>query len=407
MFHESKRMNAVRSYAFDEIRKEVSRLRSNGIDVIDMGVGDPVRATPERVRNACHEGIERFAQSGYPPYQGMIELRQEAQAWMKRKYGIDVDAEREIIVTIGSKEAIFHLPMGLLDPGDIALIPSPGYPPYTSGTIFAGGKPLYYPLTKENGFLPDLEYISKLLETQKEDGRIKLMWICYPNAPTGKVASVGHYRELISLLRSHGVILASDEAYADFVYSGSFVSPLQVSKEGVVSFFSLSKRSNMTGYRVGWVAGDSRIISLILQIKTSADSGTPWFIQQAAMEALRDEESVDKMRNEYRLIRDMLVDTLTSVGLEECRPEGALYIWQKVPDGMSAREFASRLLRPEIAVVCIPGDMLASSFDDGSNPGQGYVRFSLTCLPERVKEACKRIKENKAEIFKSQKRIRG
>jgi LL-diaminopimelate aminotransferase len=175
---------------------------------------------------------------------------------------------------------------------------------------------------------------------------------------------------------------------------------LQVSKEGVVSFFSLSKRSNMTGYRVGWVAGDGRIISLMLQIKTSADSGTPWFIQQAAIEALRDEESVDKMRNEYRLIRDMLVDTLTSVGLEECRPEGALYIWQKIPDGMSAREFASRLLRPEIAVICIPGDMLASSLDDGSNPGQGYVRFSLTCLPERVKEACKRIKENKAEIFK-------
>ena len=391
---ESDRMGLIPAYAFDEIRKKVADLRSKGVDVIDMGVGDPVRPTPENVRKACREGLEKYAATGYPPYSGTEELRGAAARWMKKTFAVDLDMGKEIISTIGSKEAIFHFPAGLINDGDFVLIPSPGYPPYTTGTLFAGGKPLFYPLDAKNGFMPDLDVVRKLITDPPEGGRVKLIWTCYPNAPTGRVAAKGFYEELLPMLQKHNVVLASDEAYADFVYTGEVVSPLQIATEGVIAFYSFSKRSNMTGYRVGWAAGDRRLISILLRLKTNIDSGTPGFIQQAAVEALEDEESTHEMREEYRALRDQLVGAFVSIGLDECRPEGAIYVWQRVPPGMSSAQFAARLLSPEIGVAGIPGDLISRPLDDGTNPGEGYIRFSLTCLPERMKAVSERIRKN-------------
>jgi LL-diaminopimelate aminotransferase len=390
---ESGRMGLIPAYAFDEIRKKVAELRSKGVDVIDMGVGDPARPAPESVRKACCEGLEKFAASGYPPYNGTEALREAVAQWMKKTFAVELDVGREITSTIGSKEAIFHFPAGLINDGDFVLIPSPGYPPYTTGTIFAGGRPLFYPLDAKNGFMPDLDTVRKLIVDPPEGGRVKMLWTCYPNAPTGRVAARSFYEEILPLLQKYNVVLASDEAYADFVYTGETVSPLQLSSEGVIAFYSFSKRSNMTGYRVGWAAGDRRLVSILLRLKTNIDSGTASFVQHAAIAALEDEESTRRMRQEYAALRDQLVGAFVSAGLEACKPDGAIYVWQRVPPGMSSRQFAARLLEPEIGVVGIPGDLISMPLDDGTNPGEGYVRFSLTCLPERMNAVCERIRK--------------
>jgi LL-diaminopimelate aminotransferase len=381
---ESSRMGFIPSYAFDEIRKRVSELRSRGVDVVDLGVGDPVRPAPGSVRRGCCEGVERFAAAGYPPYRGVPAFLEAAAAWMKGVFHVAPDPEKEIMATIGSKEAIVHFHMGVVDPGDFVLIPSPGYPPYTTGTLFAGGKPIFYPLDERGGFLPDLDFVRKTLDEPPPGGRVRLMWTCYPNAPTGRVASREYYEELLALLGKHGVILASDEAYADFVYEGERVSPLQLGSEGVIAFYSLSKRSNMTGYRAGWAAGDRRLVGILLRIKTNLDSGTPQFVQQAAVAALSDEKATSSMRDEYRAMGEELSQTLAGAGLEPCRPQGAIYLWQRVPGHMSSEAFGAALLRPEIGVVGIPGNLISHTLEDGTNPGEGYMRFSLTCLPERM-----------------------
>jgi LL-diaminopimelate aminotransferase len=391
---ESSRMGFIPSYAFDEIRKTVAELRSRGVDVIDLGVGDPVRPAPDSVRKGCCEGVDMFAAAGYPPYRGVPDLLEAAAAWMKEAFRVDLDPEREVMATIGSKEAIVHFHLGVLDPGDFVLIPSPGYPPYTTGALFAGGRPIFYPLVEGSGFLPDLDFIRKTLDGPPPGGRVRLMWTCYPNAPTGRVASREFYEELLAILEKHNVVLASDEAYADFVYEGERVSPLQLKSEGVIAFYSLSKRSNMTGYRVGWAAGDRRLVGILLRVKTNLDSGTPQFVQRAASAALKDEEATRAMRDEYRTMRDELSQALAGGGLEPCRPQGAIYLWQRVPDSMSSEDFARSLLKPEIGVVGIPGNLIANTLDSGTNPGEGYIRFSLTCLPERMSEVCRRLKQN-------------
>ncbi len=395
---ESSRMGFIPSYAFDEIRKRAAELRSRGVDVIDLGVGDPVRPAPESVRRGCCEGVERYAAAGYPPYRGMPPFLEAAAAWMKDTLGSALDPEKEVMATIGSKEAIVHFHLGVLDPGDFVLIPSPGYPPYTTGTLFAGARPIFYPLDEKGGFLPDLDFITKTLREPPPGGRVRLMWTCYPNAPTGRVAPREHYEELLALLEKHNVILASDEAYADFVYEGERVSPLQQKTEGVIALYSLSKRSNMTGYRVGWAAGDRRLVGILLRIKTNLDSGTAQFVQEAATAALKDEEATRAMRDEYRAMRDELSAALAGGGLEPCLPRGAIYLWQRVPASMSSEAFAAALLAPEIGVVGIPGNLISNPLEDGTNPGEGYIRFSLTCLPERMREVCKRLKDNLKKV---------
>lgn len=393
--HLSHKLASIPGYAFDEMGKKVRDLENRGVDVIDMGVGDPVRPTPDAIRDACRRGLDRYAEYGYPPYQGTRELCEAAASYMQRKFGVSMDPASQILVTGGSKEAVFHLPLGLADPGDTILAPSPGYVPYYRGAHFAGAHCLCFELSAGTGFLPPPEHLARLIDERGEEGSpVRLLWLCYPNAPTGAVATRAYYDEVLEVTRSRNVVLASDEAYADFVYRGETVSALQSGPEGLIVFFSLSKRSNMTGYRVGWVAGDPEIVGVLGKVKVNLDSGTPCFVQSAAAAALADEAHVDRMRDEYASNIETLCSALEQAGLTGGRPDGAIYVWQRGPGGISSSQLCDRLLAPDVAVAALPGEALSPALPDGRIPGAGYVRFSMTAMPERIQEASRRIREN-------------
>jgi LL-diaminopimelate aminotransferase len=383
----AKRMQTLPPYAFKVIFDRVAELKSMGIVPIDFGVGDPSTPTPKLVREACKDAIEERKGAGYPTYIGAPEFRRAVAAWSRRRFGLDLDSDTEITSTIGAKEGIFNFPKAFIDPGDVVLIPSPGYPPYSRGTLFADGTPWFYPLDDKNGFLPDLDSIPDEVAE-----KAKLMWVCYPNAPTGVCPGLDFYEKLLVWTRARDIILASDEPYSEF-YFGESPPPtaLQAGREGVVVFNSLSKRSAMTGYRVGWLAGDPQIISIFRKMKTNVDSGTPTFIQDAAIAALADEQHVDQMREEYRVKRDVMVRCFDAAGLANCSPSGTIYIWQRVPEGMDSMAFASLLMKPETAIVATPGSLISETVAGGYNPGENYVRFSLTPTLEEVETAAERI----------------
>jgi len=307
---------------------------------------------------------------------------------MKRRFGVSLDPGTEVTSTIGSKEAVFHFPFALLDPGDLALIPSPGYPPYARGTLFAGGTPWFYPVRKADRWLPDLRRIPEDVAR-----RARILWVNYPNSPSGALAPAGFFEEAAAWCRARGIVLASDEAYSEFHFGDERPSSaLQAGTEGVVSFFSLSKRSYMTGWRVGWAAGDARAIGMLRKVKTNIDSGTPTFVQDAAVAALGDEAHVEAMRREVRARRDVLCGALRDLGLEDCTPPATLYVWQRGPEGMPSAELAKRLLDPAVAIVTTPGSWISDPLPDGSNPGEGYVRFALVPSLEDTKRAAERLR---------------
>lgn len=380
----SSRLASLRRYPFEEIDVEVERLRDEGVRVLDLGVGDFTDETPEVVRDACRLGVERHRAAGYPPGAGLEAFREEAAAWIARRYGVTVDPRDEVTGTGGSKEAVFHLPLALLDPGDRVLAPDPGYPPVTRGTWFAGGEVLHYPLREETGFLPDLDALASL-----ELDRVRVFWICTPNNPTGKVTSAADLDRFVSFARARGWILCSDEAYGDLWFEGGPPpSVLEVGREGILAFFSLSKRSVMTSYRVGFAAGDARLVHALRDLKANLDSGVPPFVQEGAIAALRDEEATAALRDRVRERRDLLACGLEEAGLEPRLPEGGLYVWQKVPPGWTSLRFFRRLLASDLAIVCLPGEWLCESEEC---PGRGYVRFSLGAATEDVAEASRRL----------------
>ncbi len=383
----STRICELPAYAFKTIDDRLDDLKAKGIEPVDFGVGDPVVPTPELIRRACRQAVETRATSGYPSYIGAPEFRENVAAWSKKRYGIDLDPITEISSTVGSKEGIFNFHEAFVDPGDIVLVPSPGYPPYSRGTRFAEGRTWFYPLDEQNGFLPDLDAIPDDVAA-----KAVIIWVNYPNSPSGVCPGRDFYERLYAWTSKHGIILASDEAYSEYYY-GETAPPtaLEAGRDGVVVFNSLSKRSAMTCYRVGWISGDKRIVDAFRKMKTNIDSGTVTFIQDAAIAALGDETHVDEMREEYRKKRDILSDALASIGLPRCLPEGALYIWQKVPEGMTSLEFATRLTAPEVAIVATPGSLIAETVEGDRNPGEGYARFALTPTLEVVERAAERL----------------
>jgi len=386
----SNRVLSIGEYAFAEVDKEVEKLKQRGIKPIDFGVGDPTVPTPEIVREATKEGVEKRKSSGYPSYIGAQEYREAIAAWMKRRFGVEVDPDTEITSTIGSKEGVFNFHEGFVNPGDYVIVPTPGYPPYSRGTLFAEGVCYFVPLLKENNFLPDLGAIPEWVCE-----RAKIMWINYPNSPSGAVAPLDFLKEVVEFGQKHNIIIASDEAYSELYYGDPPHSILEVTKEGVIAFFSLSKRSAMTCYRVGWAAGDSRIIDIFKKVKTNIDSGTPTFIQDGAIAALSDESHVEQMREEYRQKRDILVEALTSLGLPDCTPEATIYMWQKGPEGVTSVEFAKKLLAEDVAIVTTPGTWISESTEDDLNPGEGYIRFAFVPSIEETKEAAERLRNLK------------
>ncbi len=381
----SDRVNAIGSYAFADVDNIVELLKKEGISPIDFGVGDPTLPTPEVIRAACREGIEKRKSSGYPSYIGDPEYRETVSWWSKKRFGIDLDPETEIMSTIGSKEAIFNFPETFINPGDYTLALNPGYPAWSRGTHFAEGKTFFLNLLPENGFFPDLGSVPREVLD-----RAKLIWINYPNNPTTAHPTREFYEEVLEFGEKNGIIVVSDESYTENYYDEAPLSILQLKKDGVVVFQSLSKRSNMTCYRIGWACGDRRIIDAYKKVKPNIDSGTATFIQDAAIAALKDEEHVAGLREDYRKKRNIMIQALTKIGLPKCEPKGTIYIWQRVPEGYSSLDFAKKLLDRETAVVTTPGNWLSIEAN-GINPGEGFVRFALVPSIAKVEEAAERI----------------
>lgn len=387
--HASKRLDSLPTYAFAEINKKVEELRASGVKAIDFGVGDPSEPTPDFVINALESAGKKHATTGYPSYIGSKEFRQSAASYMKKRFGVELDPENEVSSNIGSKEAIFNFPEGFINPGEIVICPSPGYPPMKTGTIFAEGVPYYVPLLEENGFLLDYESIPEDIAT-----KAKIIWINYPNSPTGAVATRAYYEGLIAWAHKNEIIIAADEGcYIDIYFDEKPISILEVGREGIVAFYSMSKRNNMTGYRAGFVCGDKNVIDIFKRLKTNIDSGTPSIIQEAMMVALADDDHVESMRKLYGEKREILLKALADIGLEVKESAATFYVWQKVPG--SDVEFAKKLLAPEIGIVVTPGSLISDECAGGINPGSGYVRFALMPTMEELHEATKRLAQLK------------
>lgn len=383
----SKRLASLGGYAFDEVDKRVAALREKGVVVIDFGVGDPQYPTPELIRSAAKAGVDKHATSGYPSYIGSQELRQAACDWMGRRFGVSLNPATEMAITIGSKEAIFNFPEAILNPGDLVLAPAPGYPPYRTGTLFAEGSFYPYPLSEKNGFLPDFEAIPTEIWR-----KARILWLCYPNSPTGVAGNRETFVKAVELARQYDLVLASDEAYSELYFGSSPHSALEFGRENIVVFQSLSKRSAMTGYRVGFMCGDANIVSQFKKLKTNIDSGVPGFVQEAAIAAFSDEEHVREAREDYRKKRDVLVQALQDAGIPVLAPEATIYVWLKVPGGRSDVDFAMRLLEEDLAMAVVPGSSLSVTLPDGTNPGAGFVRFALCPSMAEVQEAATRLK---------------
>jgi LL-diaminopimelate aminotransferase len=382
----SRRLRGIGGYAFAEVDKQVEELKSKGITPIDFGVGDPTAPTPALIRRAAREGLERRKSSGYPSYIGTPELRGAIARWVEKRYGVTLDPASEISSTIGSKEAVFNFHEGLVNPGEVVLCPSPGYPPYTRGTLFAEGVPYQVPLRKDDGFLVNFSQIPEEVAR-----KARLMWLNYPNSPSGATAGQRFYREALEFARGYDIVIASDEAYSEIYFEEPPISILNVARKGVLVFNSLSKRSAMTGYRIGWVMGDPELVSIFRKVKTNVDSGTATFIEDAATAALADEKHVEAFRAEYRRKRDILCSALKAAGLADCTPPSTLYIWQKCPEGMSSLEFATLLLDEKTAIVTTPGSWISEPTAGGENAGEGYVRFALVPSLEDTRLAARRI----------------
>ena len=385
----SENLNKIGGYAFDEVNKIVTRLKEEGVEPIDFGVGDPTAETPKFVREATQKALDLYTTSGYPSYIGQLQYREAAAKWMNKRFGITLDPQTEICSTIGSKEAVFHLPQAFINKGDIVILPNPGYTPMKTGTIFAGGIPYFVSLKEEDDFLLDYKSIPEDIAE-----KAKIIWINYPNSPTGACATKEYYEGLVEWAHKHNIIIAADEGcYIDIYFGDKPISIIEIAKEGVITFYSLSKRNNMTGYRVGWVAGDKDIIEKFKKLKTNIDSGTPDFIQAGAIAALEDEAHAEQMRNEYKEKKALMFEAFREAGFGECKSEATFYLWLKTRDGINSVEFAKELLNKELAIVVTPGAWISDIDKEGFNPGDNYVRFALVPPLEKVKEAVERIKK--------------
>ncbi|MDI6829859.1 MAG: LL-diaminopimelate aminotransferase [Actinomycetota bacterium] len=379
----ARRIAELPPYLFAEIDRIIEEKRSRGVEVINFGVGDPDLPTPPHVVERLSAEAARPENHRYPSYRGMARYREAAAEWFRNRFGVGLDPEREVLALIGSKEGIAHLPMALLDPGDLALVPDPAYPVYRTSVTFCGGIPMEVPLEEGEGFLPRLRDIPE--ETWR---RAELIFLNYPNNPTAAVADHAFLEELVFYARRHQVVIAHDLAYSEITYDG-YVAPsvleIDGAKELAVEFHSLSKTYNMTGWRVGFAAGGRDIISAFAAVKENIDSGVFNAVQLAAVAALEGpQDCVEANREIYRRRRDMLVEGLRSLGWEVDPPRATLYVWMKVPEGYDSAAFARELLE-KAEVVVAPGSAYGRR-------GEGYVRFSLTLPDGLIREGIERMK---------------
>lgn len=380
----AKRVESLPPYLFVEISRKIAEKRAQGIDVITFGIGDPDRPTPPHILRALHTAADDPANHRYPESEGLPELRRAIAAWFGGRFGVELDPNTEVLPLIGAKEGIAHVALCFIDPGDVALVPDPGYPVYAMGTMFAGGESHFMPLREENDWLPDFSAIPA--EALR---RAKVLWINYPNNPTGGVAPLSFFEEAVALAQRHDLVVLHDNAYSEVAYEG-YRAPsfLQVdgAREVGIEFLSFSKTYNMTGWRIGMAVGNKAMINALMRVKSNLDSGIPQAIQRMAIEALEGDQSGVAASNailERR--RNRVVEALRKIGLRVQSPKASLYVWARVPEGMSSVEFATRLLE-EKAVVVTPGNGYGPS-------GEGYVRLSLTIPDDKLEIGLKRIAE--------------
>ena len=376
------RLQKLPPYLFAQLEKKISDKRAAGVDVISLGIGDPDTPTPELVVRAMQEHVANPNTHQYPSNRGRDSFREGIAAFYASRFGVELDPATEIIPALGAKEAIANINLAFLDPGDVVLASNPGYPVYTNGPIIAGAEPVPMPLVPELGFQPDLNAIPADVAD-----RAKLLYVNYPNNPTGAVIEDDFFARLVAFATKHDIIVVHDNAYSEITFDGyrapSFLET-PGAKEIGIEVFSLSKTYNMTGWRSGAVVGNADLVAAYWQLKTNIDSGMFEAIQEASIAALAsDQSSVAHMCEIYRRRRDVLVDALRAIGMEVNAPKGTIYLWTRVPDGHTSASFAELVLE-EAAVVISPGAAYGPS-------GEGFVRMSLTVDDARLNEAAERI----------------
>ena len=380
----SDRINTLPPYLFKEIDRQKEEVKKRGIDIIDLGVGDPDMPTPGHIIEALNKAAHDPANHKYPSYTGMGGFNEAVARWYKRRFNVTVDPGKEVVTLIGSKEGIAHISLAFINPWDAALVTSPGYPVYDIGVKFAGGQTYFMSLLKENNFLPDLEAVPA--DVVK---KAKIMFLNYPNNPTSAVADGQFFKKVVSFAEENSIIVCHDAAYTELAFDGyrpeSFLETKGAADVGI-EFHSLSKTYNMTGWRIGFAVGRTEVIQALGQVKSNIDSGAFQAVQIAGIAALEEDQNcVREMNVEYTKRRDILVNGLISVGLSVAKPKATFYTWIEAPHGYTSAEFASHLLL-KAGIVATPGNGFGQE-------GEGYVRMTLTVGQERLKEAVDRIRD--------------
>ena len=378
------RIEKVPPYLFVGISRKIAEKRAQGIDVISFGIGDPDIPTPENVVEKLRETALDSPNHRYPETDGLPEFRQAVADWYQRRFGISVHPDKETLPLIGAKEGIGHAALCFIEPGDIALVPDPGYPVYSVGTWFAGGECHWMPLLEENGWMPDLGAIPDDVAD-----KATVMWLNYPNNPTGAIADADYFAKVVEFAKAHDIAVMHDASYSEVAFDGyrpiSFLETPGAIDVGV-EFHSLSKSYNMTGWRLGMAVGNEDIISALMVIKSNLDSGVPNAIQYMGMEAMElSQNAIDERNAIYEHRRDRVVQTLRDIGLDAIPPKASLYVWTRIPEGFTSAEFTALLL-DEADIVVTPGNGYGEY-------GEGYIRLSLTINDEDMEKGLARLSE--------------
>lgn len=380
----AKRVNRLPRYIFSEFNRKKQELEKQGIDIIDLGIGAPDLPTPQFLIDILNREVLESEQHRYSPYQGTREFRSAVSEYYQKRYGVDLDPDREVLLLIGSKEGIYHFIHTVINPGDVALLPNPGYPVYRVATELAGGQIVDLPLTAEKQFLPDFTQLSTDIWRQ-----VKLMMLNYPNNPTAATVEREAFAEAVGLAQTYGFVVANDAAYdlmTFYGYRAPSILEIPGAKEVAVEFGSLSKSFNMTGWRIGYAVGNGELIQALARLKSNIDTAQFIPIQKAASAALTsDLAAVEKNNRELVARQELMVRHLVDQGFELEKPRGTFYLWVKVPEGFSSMTFAEKLLL-DAGVIVTPG----SAF--GSN-GEGYFRIALTVTQDRLLEVGERLKK--------------
>jgi LL-diaminopimelate aminotransferase len=378
------RIKTLPPYLFAAIDKMKQAAIARGVDIINLGIGDPDLPTPAPIIESLAQAAKNPKHHQYPSYEGMLSFRKAVADWYQRRFGVKLDAADEVLTLIGSKEGIGHIHLAFVDPGDVVLVPSPGYPVYPVGTSFCGGVSHLMPLTKANGFLPDLNAIPKEVAR-----KAKLMWLNSPNNPTSVVMTKEYFKRVVAFAQEYQIIVCHDAAYSEIYYDGqrpaSFME-VDGAKDVGVEFHSLSKTYNMTGWRLGFAVGHKEVLAGLGKVKSNLDSGVFEAVQAAGITALGLDDAVtNTIRKTYQERRDTLIPGLKQLALEVDAPPAAFYVWVAVPKGYTSASFTAHLLE-KAGIVTTPGNGFGA-------PGEGYIRMTVCTSKDRLAEAVDRIKQ--------------